>query len=132
MLEVVPVPLPFTEAAAPGLAALLTAPAARLHHFTSAGGRIDRLRTTTLSALNQAVLLRRHAADQTGARRRYFALMRRRLLAEVLKDALSRRFDLPQARGILQAHARARRIFGMTSKELADWYPAEQARLLRG
>ena len=111
---------------------LLTAPAARLHHFTSAGGRIDRLRTTTLSALNQAVLLRRHAADQTGARRRYFALMRRRLLAEVLKDALSRRFDLPQARGILQAHARARRIFGMTSKELADWYPAEQARLLRG
>ena len=111
---------------------LLTAPAARLHHFTAAGGGIDRLRTTTLSALNQAVLLRRHAADQAGARRRYFALMRRRLLAEVLKDALSRRFDLPQARGILQAHARARRIFGMTSKELADWYPAEQARLLRG
>jgi hypothetical protein len=93
---------------------------------------MDRLHTTVLSALNQAVLLRCHAADQAGARRRYFALMRRRLLAETLKDALSRRFDLPQARGILHGSAKARRIFDMTSGELAEWYPAEQERLVCG
>lgn len=111
---------------------LLTAPAARVHHFAAAGGRIDRLRTTILSVLNQAVLLRRHATDQADARQRFFALLRRRLLAETLKDALSRRFDLPQARGILQARAGARRIFAMTPDELAEWYPDEQARLVRG
>ena len=111
---------------------LLTAPQARLHHFTAAGGRMDRLHTTVLSALNQAVLLRCHAADQAAARRRYFALMRRRLLAETLKDALSRRLSLPQARGILHGSAKARRIFDMTSGELAEWYPAEQERLVCG
>lgn len=111
---------------------MLTAPEARLHHFTAADGRIDRFRTTALSALNQAVLLRRHAADQTGARRRYFALMRRRFLAEVLKDALSRRFDLPQARGILHGRTKARHVFAMPPEALAEWYPAEQDRLVRG
>lgn len=111
---------------------LLTAPQAQLHHFTAAEGRIDRFRTTVLSALNQAVLLRRHATDQADARRRYFALMRRRLLAEALKDALSRRASLPQARGIWQARKGARRIFAMTPEALAEWYPAEQERLVRG
>lgn len=110
---------------------LLTAPEARLHHFTAASGRIDRFSTTVLSVLNQAVLLRRHAADQAAARRRFFALLWRRLLAETLKDALSRRFGFPQARGILRARAGARRIFAMPPEALAEWYPAEQARIVK-
>lgn len=111
---------------------LVTAHGARVHHHAAAGGRIDRHRVTVLGALNQAALLRRHAADQAGARRRYFALMRRRLLAELLKDLLSRRLDLPQARGILKAWPGARRILSMTPEDLAAWYPGEQDRLVRG
>ncbi|MGZ2260295.1 glycosyltransferase [Roseobacter sp. A03A-229] len=112
--------------------AILSAREARLHHFTSASGRINRRATTVLSSLNQAVLLHRHAADRTAARRRYFALMRRRLLAETFKDLLSRRLRLPQARGVLQAWASARAIFEMSPEDLVAWYPGAQERVVKG
>jgi GT2 family glycosyltransferase len=111
---------------------LATATEARLHHYAAQGGRIDRRRTTALSALNQAALLRRHAADQPRVRRLYFALMRRRLLAETLKDLLSRRWGLPQARGVLLAWPLARQVFAMSPEALQAWYPGAQERLVKG
>ncbi len=112
--------------------AILTATEAKLHHYTAASGRLDRRATTMLSALNQAVLLHRYSKDRNSARRRYFALMRRRAVAETLKDLLSRRFSLPQARGLISAWTLARRIFAMSPEALEVWYPGAQENLIKG
>ena len=110
--------------------ALVTARRAMLHHYQSAAGRTNRYQVTLLSALNQAVCIRRHSADP-GARRAEFGnLMRRRLLAEFLKDLLSRRWNLPQMRGLLAARRWTGAIFAMSDGELESWYPDMQRRIL--
>lgn len=111
---------------------LLTARQAQLHHYTVSTGRIDRYRTTVLSVVNQAVLLARHGQDKDRVQRAYFRLQRRRLLAECLKDALSRRFSFPQVRGILAARKLARQAFSMPRAELTTWYPDLQEKILKG
>jgi len=93
--------------------------------------RIDRYKTTILSMLNQAVLLSRHAKDKSKARRRYFVLMGRRVIAEFLKDGPSRRFSFPQLRGILMALNSAPKIFKMTPKDLEAWYLEKQDRIIK-
>lgn len=111
---------------------LLTARQAQLHHYTVSAGRIDRYRTTVLSVVNQAVLVARYGQDKARVRRAYFRLQRRRLLAEFLKDALSRRFSFPQLRGILAARPLARQAFSMSEAELSAWYPDMQEKILKG
>jgi GT2 family glycosyltransferase len=110
---------------------LVVARAARLHHFQSAGGRADRQLATALSLMNQAVSLRKHAADIRSARFRYHVLLIRRVLAELLKDGLSRRWGFPQVRGVLRAVSGSRRIFAMTPEEIDATYPEMQADLRR-
>jgi len=58
--------------------------------------------------------------------------MVRRLVAEVLKDSLSRRWSLPQVRGLLTAWQHADRIFALPLPDLAAWYPAFQQAFLAG
>ena len=58
--------------------------------------------------------------------------MRRRLLAEFLKDVLSRRWTLPQLRGLGAALGPSSRIFAMAEEELRRWYPACQRDVLNG
>ncbi|MEM8580635.1 MAG: glycosyltransferase [Pseudomonadota bacterium] len=101
---------------------LLTAHRALLYHYNVTTGRIDRYKTTILSALNQAVLLARHATDKSLAKKRYWALMRRRMIAEVLKDGLSGRLSFPQLRGLLAARPLARKAFALGQDNLEDWY----------
>lgn len=111
---------------------LLTARQAKLHHYTISTGRIDRYRTTVLSGVNQAVLLARYGHDTGKVRRAYFRLQRRRLLAEFLKDLLSKRFSFPQLRGLLASRKLARQAFEMSPAELAAWYPDMQEKILKG
>ena len=56
--------------------------------------------------------------------------MRRRLLAEFLKDLLSRRWNLPQMRGLLAARRWTSAIFAMSDGKLESWYPDMQRRIL--
>jgi GT2 family glycosyltransferase len=112
--------------------ALLIALDARLKHVAAASGRTSRFATTALSALNQAFLLRKHSTDLNRDLHRYDRLMRRRLLAELLKDLLSGRWTFPQAKGIGYSIRTARELFQRSMDELPQWYGALQAELLDG
>ncbi|MBF2029633.1 MAG: glycosyltransferase family 2 protein [Oscillatoriales cyanobacterium C42_A2020_001] len=105
---------------------LLEAANAKLHHFQSNSGRLSRFVVTALSALNQAVCVRRYSNDLKRDRTRFYILTSRRVLAEFFKDGLSRRWTFPQLRGILTAFRYAPAIFSLPEHELADWYPQLQ------
>lgn len=105
---------------------LLEAGNAKLHHFQSNSGRLPRFVVTALSALNQAVCVRRYSDDLKRDRTRFYILTGRRALAEFFKDGLSRRWTFPQLRGILAAFRYAPAIFTLPEDELADWYPQLQ------
>lgn len=111
--------------------ALVTSERAQLYHYESANSRIDRYKVSLLQALNQAFCIRRHANDLERSRSSYYALMRRRLLAEFLKDGLSRRFAFPQFRGLAAAFRRSAQIFKMTDDELTRSYPEMQRQILQ-
>lgn len=111
---------------------LATAKQARLYHHTSATSRLQRRRVAELGTLNQAALIRRHASDLSAARRAFWVLQARRVLAEALKDGLSRRFNFPQLRGVLAALPQARKIFTMEKGELERWYFVRQEEIVKG
>ncbi len=110
---------------------LITAKRARLHHYTSAASRLHRRQVAELGTLNQATQIRRYASEFPIVRRAFWRLQVRRLLAEILKDSLSGRFDLPQFRGVLAALPQARRIFAMEEKDLEKWYPVRQEEIVK-
>jgi GT2 family glycosyltransferase len=111
--------------------ALVIANRAKLHHYQSAGGRAGRFKVAVLSATNQAVCLRKNTSRLTRFKNIYYRLMCRRFLAEAMKDLLSRRWKLPQARGILVAGRHAPAIFRMPERRLSDWYVKFQHQLMR-
>jgi len=113
------------------LGGLLTANRAYLHHYASASGRLNRFQVAFLWSLNQAVLLRRHAPNQKWARRVFARRITHRILSDILKDLLMRRFSMPQFRGTARAAIVARRVFAMSDKELEDWYPALQEKIVK-
>lgn len=112
--------------------ALLTARRAQLHHYTSAAGRLNRVQVAHLWSFNQAVLLRRHAADQVWARRAWRRKMAHRILTDVIKDSLMRRFDYPQSRGSWRAWRDGKNVFDMSAEKLEIWYPDIQQKIVRG
>jgi len=111
--------------------ALVMAQEARLHHAEAVSGRIDRYRVTLLSCLNLAFLLRRHAADHAAARRRYRALMRRHLLAELVKEFMLGRWRFPQLRAVMTATGMAKRLFETSPAVLEDQYTDLQYRIVK-
>lgn len=112
--------------------ALLVAPEARLHHFEAAAGRVKRKTVIVFQLLNMAVFLKRHAARPESFLPRYRAMIARRLLAETLKDLLSGRWSLPQARGALLARRMWREVWALAPEEIDRDYPAIQKRILDG
>ncbi|MCV3273772.1 glycosyltransferase family 2 protein [Roseobacter sinensis] len=111
---------------------LLTCWTAKLHHYVSASGRLNRRQVALLWSLNQAVLLRRHAPDQAWARRRYRRHMFHRIVIDIIKDIGMRRFDFPQTRGTLGARRYLADIWRMPPDRLDSWYPDEQRRIVKG
>lgn len=110
--------------------ALLRANRARLHHFEAASGRIKRQKVIAFQLLNMAVFLKRHAADPEAHLPAYKTMMRRRLLSEFLKDALSRRWRFPQVAGVLTARRHWREVWDQDATRIDAWYPAMQKRIL--
>lgn len=111
--------------------ALVEVPEAEAYHFHSASGRISRDKATALHVLNQALFLKRNSNNLARDRARFFALMLRRVFAELFKDTLSRRWSLPQVRGILLGLRHAPSVFDRSIAELEQWYPALQKNVLR-
>lgn len=109
---------------------LLTASDSYVHHFYSASGRINRLQIAALSSLNQAIFLRKYSNNLSRDRRTFYQLIARRLVAEILKDTLSRRWHFPQLRGVLVALKYAPSVFSLPVEELTDWYPALQQQII--
>lgn len=85
------------------IGAICIAGSARIYHHEVATSRIRREQELVLSICNVAYLIRRHSPDISRDRRRWSVLMSRRLLAELLKDFLSRRWRFPQLRAARQA-----------------------------
>ncbi len=103
---------------------------ANLCHVQSSGGRVSRLQSTTLTALNLALFLKRNSNDLWRSKKSFSKLMLRRLIAEFLKDLLSRRWTFPQMRGILVAKKYAKEVFSISEELLEEWYPSFQKRFL--
>ena len=103
---------------------------ARLHHYEVAAARLNRYRVLALFLLNVAFFTRQHSDDLPRHRRRFFALARRRVLAEFLKDGFALRFRFPQVRGTLYALRRAPTIFDHPDARLGEDYQAIQREVL--
>ena len=110
--------------------ALAMQPLARLHHFEVGAARLKRLKVAALFLMNVAYLLRKHSQDLPLHRRRYMHLARRRVLAECLKDLLSRRWSLPQMFGTIAAIRRSKAIFEHPGEGLDQWYENQQKEVL--
>jgi glycosyltransferase involved in cell wall biosynthesis len=111
---------------------LLTATKAVLHHYESAGGRTNRYNVSMLTTMNQAMCLRRHSQQLNLRIFDFWILMLRKVVAELLKDALSHRWDLPQVRGLLNAVKVSHTIFHLSLDHLEQVYPNLQKRVLNG
>jgi GT2 family glycosyltransferase len=111
---------------------LVTATKAFLHHYQSGGGRIDRYTVSLLTTMNQAMCLRRHAKQLQRRTYDFWVLMLRKMCAELCKDALSRRWDLPQFKGLLHSVRVSYTILRLSPDELERLYPHLQQRVLRG
>jgi GT2 family glycosyltransferase len=110
--------------------AVLRAVDAKLHHFEAAGGRVKRKKLVIFQLLNMVVFLKRHAAQPDDWIRPYRAMLRRRLLGEILKDALSGRLNFPQTAGVLTVMCHWRDVWSRDSEELDRWYPDFQKTIL--
>jgi glycosyltransferase involved in cell wall biosynthesis len=111
---------------------LASVPRAHVHHYISSSGRTDRYRVAVLSAMNMAMLLRKNAVDLENCKRKFWVLTARKILAELLKDGLSRRWTFPQLRGVLASVMLCRAIFQMSGDELSRRYVQMQINLLQG
>lgn len=109
---------------------LVTAERAKLHHFESSAGRVKRRQVAMLTVLNQAFLIRKHSADVQRRRIEFNRLIFRRIFAEFSKDLLSRRWTLPQLRGLLAARRHVKKIFAVPEKELFGFYRNLQIKIL--
>lgn len=110
--------------------AVLRANRAHLHHFEAAGGRVKRKKLVIFQLLNMLIFLKRHASDPDCFLPVYRRLLRRRLVGEVLKDLLSGRLSLPQARGVVTVMRTWRQVWVRDVSELDSWYPKLQANIL--
>lgn len=110
--------------------ALLKSERARLHHYEAAGGRLKRKKLVIFQLLNMLVFLKRHAEDPDRFLSTYQVLLWRRLLGEALKDLLSGRLSLPQARGVWTVIRIWRSVWARDIAAVDQWYPPIQKELL--
>lgn len=110
--------------------AILRANRAHLLHFEAAAGRIKRKKVIAFQLMNMAVFLKRNSPRPDDFRLRYRVMLWRRLVAEFLKDGLSRRWEFPQVAGVLIAMRYWREIWSRDTNEIDGWYPDFQKRVI--
>jgi GT2 family glycosyltransferase len=101
---------------------LLTALRARVCHLKSGGGRLSRRKTTYLSSLNWAVLLRLNSSDPQRARRIYKRKLVKSAIVDLLRDVVRNRWDLPHFRGRIAGLMMINSVFDRNPQELRKWY----------
>ena len=105
-------------------------PAAHVHHYEAASGRVTRREATLLGLLNSAFFTRLNSDAPWRHGAHYYVLTLRRVLGEFLKDAFNGRLTFPQARGALEALPRSVAVFRHPRDGLGPWYRDLQQRLL--
>jgi glycosyltransferase involved in cell wall biosynthesis len=103
---------------------------AKVHHFEAAVGRIKRKQAITLGLMNIAALVAKNSVSLARDIPAYYLRFVRRLLAEFLKDGLSRRLTFPQFRGAIAAFLPSVAIFRHGRAGFDDWYCDQQMRVL--
>jgi hypothetical protein len=110
---------------------LVAEPEAFLHHFDAAAGRLKRRKVAELQVTNMALFLRKHSIAPSRDIPRYALRMVRRLVAAVLKDALTRDFSFPRSRGVAAGLAKSARILTHDRATVGPWYQGLQRRILQ-
>jgi glycosyltransferase involved in cell wall biosynthesis len=103
---------------------------ARVHHFEAASGRIKRRQAITLGLMNLAAFVAQKSAAPARDIPAYYLRYLRRVVAEFLKDLLSKRFTFPQFLGALSAFGPTIAIFRHGRTDFDDWYRTQQMRVL--
>lgn len=110
---------------------LVAEPEAFLHHFDAAAGRLKRRKVAELQVTNMALFLRKHSIAPYRDVPRFALRMVRRLIAAVLKDALTRDFSFPRSRGVTAGLAKSARILTHDRATVGPWYQGLQRRILQ-
>ncbi|MFZ3583547.1 glycosyltransferase family A protein [Loktanella sp. DJP18] len=108
----------------------IVARGARIHHREVQASRIGRMEATSLGISNVALFIRTNSDAPRRHRAQFAIFVVRRLIGEAFKDAMTRRFDFPQVRGVLTGIPRSISIFRRPLFEATNWYVAEQRRVL--
>jgi GT2 family glycosyltransferase len=111
--------------------ALALAVDARLHHYQSGSGRLSMVQVSALAGLNMALCLRKHSSDLRRDRPRFYGSILHRMFAQSIRDLTNRRWSLPRMRGLLLALRYAPKLFAMSDRDLTEWYPNLQRKLIR-
>jgi glycosyltransferase involved in cell wall biosynthesis len=111
--------------------ALVEIAAAQAYHFYSRSGRITRVQENALSVVNQALYLKKNSDNLDRDRVRFAILNGRRLVADLCKDLLSRRWTFPQVRGLLLGLWYSPAVFRQSVEDLVEFCPQLQKRILQ-
>lgn len=103
---------------------------AKLYHHEAMAARLKREQSTILSVLNVAFLLRKHTSFPVRQAMQFYVMMLRRLMAEFLKDLLSRRWTFRQFRCIGASIPDTLGILRHQRSSLGPYYDAIQRRVL--
>lgn len=109
---------------------LLSAHEAKLYHHEVAASRIKRQTALLLSITDVAFLVAKNAADRPAAERTFWNIVRRRVLAELIKDGGSRRWQMGQFRAVFRAIPICREILRQPADKLVPWYMDKQLEIL--
>ena len=110
---------------------LVAEPMAKIYHHEVAAGRIKRRQATTLGLLNTAYFVRRSSSERLRHTFLWSVFLFRRIVAEALKDTLTRRFTYPQFFGALHAAVIAPQVLAHSRNGLGEWYEHVQMRILK-
>jgi len=105
---------------------------ARIYHHHAAAARIKRRQTIELTMSNVAFYVRKKSTNLWRDVPHYYVLGLRRVLAETLKDGLSRRWSFPQLRGAIGGLLRSFSVFRAPRATLDAWYQPVQLEILSG
>ena len=103
---------------------------ALLFHALTAGARAGKDTQATLVILNAVVLYRLHASRKAGRNRVAYGFALRRLVVELLRDAIKPWRGFPNTRGVLRALGKMPAVLGRNDAELRRDYPAIQREIM--
>jgi len=109
---------------------IVQALAAPLHHSEVQMSRLKRRQVTAMHLLNVAFITRKNTRAPLSHLGAVWIMTLRRLLAEFLKDAATKRWDFPQLQGVLIAMRHLPDLCRRKEPQLSAWYEGLQREIL--